>query len=299
MEHPAAYWVEAGLCAVLALALAAPIPAALSRTRWPRTAPAAALALWQGIGLAGGMALLTTELTVAAAGSDQHGHWRAAVPALVRASVFRPADVSVTTGCGLGALVLTAAWLTGVLIRSTQRVLSARRAHRAVLDLLSETAPPPVPSAIRVLRHPDPVAYTVPGLRPRVVLSHGAIDALTPTELGAVLAHEQAHLDQHHDLVVQPFLAWRNSFPFLPTARRSLSTVERLTEYLADDRARAERDALGTALETLGHESAGIADRRARLARSAPTRSVPVTALGALAGVAIALVPPLLLVLVG
>ena len=32
----------------------------------------------------------------------------------------------------------------------------------------------------------------------------------------AVVAHKRAHLNQRHDLVVLPFVAWQTALPFLP-----------------------------------------------------------------------------------
>jgi hypothetical protein len=91
---------------------------------------------------------------------------------------------------------------------------------------------------VQVVDHPAAVAYCLPGFRSRIVVSRGAIDALPDGQLRAVVAHERAHAQSRHDLVVQPFIAWRATFPFLPTATTALRAVEQLVEMLADDRAR-------------------------------------------------------------
>src|SRR5699024_8379329 len=55
-----------------------------------------------------------------------------------------------------------------------------------------------------VLLLPDraPVAFALPRRHGGIVISRGLLDSLAPRELSAVLAHEQAHLSQHHHSVL-------------------------------------------------------------------------------------------------
>jgi len=53
----------------------------------------------------------------------------------------------------------------------------------------------------------------------------------------AVLAHETAHVEQRHDLVVLPFVALGATFPRLEGVRAAQQQVALLVEMLADDRA--------------------------------------------------------------
>jgi Zn-dependent protease with chaperone function len=276
--------IEATVLAGFALVLAWPAPVLLARAGWPARHPAAGLVLWQGIGLSGGLALLTTELTVAAAGRG--GRW----PVAVWAVLTRP-----TLSWGLLAFGVTGAWLLFVLARSVLRVAAARRRHRYLLDLLARRSE----SDVDILAHTATVAYSVPGRRSRIVISQGASDALSAAELAAVIEHERAHLRQHHDVVIQPFLAWRHSFPFLATAAAALRSVERLTEYLADDAAvaRVGAEPLAAALAELAPADHDVTDRRHRLGRLSPQRTHrPLVLVAALAGAAtLVLVPPTLL----
>jgi Zn-dependent protease with chaperone function len=229
----------------LAVALAVPVPARLARATWPARSPAAALALWQAIGLGGGLALLGTFAALAV--------------------------VPPVRWLGVGAFVVTLLWLVGVLITSTARVVLARRRHRYLLDLLAERDRAGVTerdrAGVTVLAHSAAAAYSVPGWRSRIVVSQGVFDRLGVEEVAAVIAHERAHLRQHHDLVVQPFVAWRRSFPFLAPAAAAARAVEQLVEFLADDAARARTGAaaLDGALATMAGEGQAMAARRRRL----------------------------------
>lgn len=251
-------FVQAALLVVLAVALAGPCSRGLAYARWPARYPAAALLLWQGIGLSGGLALLTSELTLAAA--NLGGPWPAAVPH----ALSDPAELTVLGWAGLLAFGATALWLLGVLIGSAIRVAAARRHHRYLLDMLALQTRHDAPEDVYVLNHSANAAYSIPGLRSRIVVSQGACDHLSAAQLLAVIEHERAHLRQHHDVVVQPFVAWRKSFPFLATATGALRAVEILTEYLADDAAsdRAGRDALLDALASMGKTPTLIARQR-------------------------------------
>src|SRR3954465_6270241 len=53
--------------AVLAILLAWPIPSALARAEWPKRHPRAAIALWQAVGIAGGLSLIGAPLAIGVA----------------------------------------------------------------------------------------------------------------------------------------------------------------------------------------------------------------------------------------
>lgn len=231
------------LCAAVLLSTAAPVR--LAQAQWPHRSPALALVLWQAMGLAGGLLVLEAASTVAL---DPFADTQ--VGALTSLHRVRAAPWWSWAAATVAlALFLR---LTSVLLASTARTLRTRRRHRMLLDLVAE------PSALlrgtRVVAHDVPVAYCLPGLRPRVVLSRGALDLLTEAEIAAVLAHERAHLAARHDLVVLPFVALDATFPRLPAVRTARSQVALLIEMLADDRAvrRHDRQVLARALFKVG-----------------------------------------------
>jgi len=134
------------------------------------------------------------------------------------------------------ALVLTAALaarLLGVLVAVTVRTLRGRARHRELLDLLA--TPWPAAPGARVLEHPVPVAYCLPGLRSRLVVSAGVLDCLDVDQVWAVLAHERTHLRERHDLVVLPFVAWGATAPFVRGMVCAQFAVATLIEMRADD----------------------------------------------------------------
>jgi Zn-dependent protease with chaperone function len=224
------------LLLVLGVLLAEPVSRSLARAHWPVRDPVGALLVWQAVGLAGGLALLGAGVvyglaplgpTLPAAAGNAAGTLAAS----------RLPELGPTHVLALLAALVLALRLVGVLAVVTLRTLRARQRHRDLLDLLA-TPWPDVPHA-QVLDHPVPVAYCLPGLRSRLVVSAGVLDALDPPAVKAVLAHEQAHLRERHDLVVLPFVAWGATAPFVRGMVCAQVAVAALVEMRADDVASA------------------------------------------------------------
>ena len=115
-----------------------------------------------------------------------------------------------------------------------------------------------------VLDDAVPVAYCLPrGARSVTVLSQGLLDRLDADELVAVIAHERAHVEQRHDLLLLAFRAWRAALPWFPIAARAEAEVAALVEMLADDHARREvRDeVLARAILSVGASGVPGAER--------------------------------------
>ena len=72
-------------------------------------------------------------------------------------------------------------------------------------------------------RKRPPTAW--PGFHSRVVVSSGAIEALSDDELAAVLAHERAHLHARHDLVLFPFRSLCLGLARLRSPRRGVTAT--------------------------------------------------------------------------
>lgn len=283
----------------LGVALAEPLSRWLAAARWPERDPVGALLLWQAVGLAGGLALLGAGFTFALAplGDGLLEAGRAVLDG-------RLSELSPLQWVVLGLTALIATRLLGVLAVVTARTLRARRRHRDLLDVLA--TPWPTAPGARVLDHPVPVAYCLPGPRSRLVVTAGALATLTRPELDAVLAHERAHLRERHDLVVLPFVAWGATARGVPGMAAAQVAVAALIEMRADDLAAATagRDSLAGALRgvagsaesaTLTPFTAAAARRLARV--ESPPPPLPRAARYAVRLTALALVavPTLLL----
>jgi hypothetical protein len=290
---------------VLGVLLAEPVSRSLARAQWPARDPVGALLAWQAVGLAGGLALLGAGVVygLAPLGPSLPEAARNAADTLAAGEIPR---LGLTHVLALIAAFVLALRLVGVLLAVTVRTVAARRRHRDLLDLLA-TPWPDAPHA-QVLDHPVPVAYCLPGLRKRLVVSAGVLDALDPPAVKAVLAHEQAHLRERHDLVVLPFVAWGATAPFVRGMVCAQVAVAALVEMRADDVASSAvtPTQLTGALRTVGGAAPAAAlssftdalDRRLlRITRPPAPLPVAVRILVRLAAVGLVAVPTLLLLL--
>jgi Zn-dependent protease with chaperone function len=291
--------------------------AALAAASWPRRSPAAAIVLWQAIGLGWGLATVGTLIGL---GTPRRRSGIAG-GALSQVSSFLnghgPASfgllVAVRLTCLAAGLVLLSL-LVWVLLAVSTVALRARQRQRVLLSLLAH-GDPKVPGAL-VVDYPAAAAYCLPGLRSQIVISAGTLDLLDSAELAAVLAHERAHLRERHDLVLLPFIALLHGFGWSRPARQAHRAVAQLVEMHADDRALRQRPAreLATALLRVG--AAGgcrapsgalamaqpdldgeVAARVTRLLRPAPSLSVPALALVGVAAALAVTVPVAVLVM--
>jgi Zn-dependent protease with chaperone function len=159
-------------------------------------APAASRRVRPGLAMwmlsAGGLALAVCEVAaisvVVALGAGQlaplaHlGHWSARSVGLD--SPFQRWSI------WMAVILLTAAISRAVIASWTQgrRLWEAWSACRAL------------PQGLIVLADDDPFAYSVPGWPGRIVVSRGMLRGLDVPSRKALLAHEQTHLAERHDL---------------------------------------------------------------------------------------------------
>ncbi|ORB29823.1 M56 family metallopeptidase [Mycolicibacterium parafortuitum] len=263
--------------AILALLLSGPVPAMLARATWPLRAPRAAIVLWQAIALAAVLSAFSAGIAIAS---------RLFVPG----PDGRPTSTIISEIDVLGWPLWTAYVVVFILtlmigarlIVSVLRVAIAtrrRRAHhRMVVDLVGAHHGRPRSRSLRILDVAEPLAYCLPGVRSRVVVSEGALNTLSPNEVSAILEHENAHLRARHDLVLEMFIAVHAAFPRFVRSAHALNAVRLLIELLADDAAvRAEGPTpLARALVAC---ASGRAPRGA-LAAGGPTTVVRVRRLG-------------------
>ena len=228
--------------AILAVLLVGPAPALLARATWPLRAPRAAMVLWQAVALAAVLSAFSAGIGIA-------------TRLLVPGPDGRPTTSVIGAAGRLGWSLWTAyiavfalTVLIGVrLTVAVARVAIANRRrrahHRMVVDLVGvgHDAALAQPCAktrdLRVLDVPQPLAYCLPGVRSRVVVSEGALNTLADAEVSAILTHERAHLRARHDLVLEAFTAAHAAFPRVVRSANALHAVQLLVELLADDAA--------------------------------------------------------------
>jgi hypothetical protein len=224
----------------------------LGRARWTARAPLLAIATYLAAGwsvmAALGLAGLTLAVHATALGVGL-SHLIGACALRLRATYGTPGGATVA-GLGLtlaGAVVARTALTATTYLRVTGRQ-SLRHAQTA--RLVGQHAP--ALGAVLV-EHSQPAAYCVAGRHPTVILTTGAVQALDPGQLDAVLAHERAHLTGRHHQLLAVARIGRQVLPFLPLMRDAEEQVARLVELHADDAATRARDPrlLATALVLL------------------------------------------------
>jgi Zn-dependent protease with chaperone function len=274
--------VSAAVVILAAIAIGCvPAAGALAGASWPRRSPAAAILLWQALGLGWGLAAVGALIGFGATAPGA----AVASGALTRLSSLArdgglPSAVdllgAVKLVCLVAGVVLLAV-LCWILLAASASVERARQRQHELLSLLAH-GDPKVPGAL-VVDHPAAAAYCLPGLRSAIVISAGALALLDADELAAVLAHERAHLRERHDLVLLPFIALLRAFGWAGIATRAYQAVGLLVEMHADDRALRQRPAreLATALLRVG-AAGGTAAPSGALAVASPAVDCEVAA---------------------
>lgn len=216
----------------LAILLAGPVPALLSRAAWPLRAPRAAIVLWQSIAVAAVLSAFSAGMAIAVRlfvpGPD--GRPTAGITGEIAALGW---PLWLAAVAGLLLTLVIGVRLIVTVVRLAVDIRRRRSRHRMMVDLVGDC---PM-DGVRVLHVNEPLAYCLPGVRSRVVLSSGTLESLTDTELTAVLRHERAHLRARHDLVLEAFTAVHTAFPRFVRSRNALNAVGLLIETLADDAA--------------------------------------------------------------
>jgi Zn-dependent protease with chaperone function len=249
-----AAWLAAMASVLASVALAVSLSVAAAAADWPR---------------------LTQALCQSVAGA-------ACTPGVYRSLLYQ-AGVTVLAA----VLVLASVAALCRYTRRVQRSGSRTRAHartallvgHAIADPATAVAARPAGSLASartvMLDDPRPAAYCVAGRPAAIVVTSGALAVLDPPQLGAVLAHERAHL-VHGDHFLRTLTQGLAAvFPAIPLFARGAAEVARLTEMAADDTAaRASgRQALVAALLAIATGTAvqsAVIQGRAVQSRTAP-----------------------------
>lgn len=218
-----------------------------SSTRFDRN-PHVGVAVWGSMCLLGWLSVVMVFLDVGL--GEPYGSLLSSLGTFVR----HLGDGHPLRGLGLSEVVgLSVAFdisvlLIGGLVVTAFRIGNVRSQQRTVLDLVAEA--PNSLEGVCLLKHPYPMAYFLPGDGGRVVLSTGATEVLSPSELDAVIAHEIGHRSGRHGALLVPLQVLSSFVSFLPIARLAPSVIRTYLEMSADDysRSRGSSEALRTAL---------------------------------------------------
>jgi Zn-dependent protease with chaperone function len=224
----------------------------LGRARWPGRAPLLAIVTYLTAAWSVAAALGLAGLTLAIHATALAG----GLSSLIGACVLRLRDAYATPGgaivAGIG-LTLTGAVVARTAVAAITHLRAVRRhAHQHAETARLVGRREPTLGAVLV-DHAQPAAYCVAGPQPTVVVTTGALQALDPGQLDAVLAHERAHLAYHHHRLLAIARIASQVLPFIPLARDAAAQIARLIEMHADDAATGAHDGevLATALVAL------------------------------------------------
>ncbi|CAA9228711.1 MAG: Peptidase M48, Ste24p precursor [uncultured Corynebacteriales bacterium] len=236
-------------------------PLLLSGRGTTRLVPRLGVLAWQaaalsavGAGVIGGLALAVpavphgvNEFLAACTHAFPGGAATAGGAAAAGGAAVRMAGLAVAA-----AVLGRAAWGVGTSLVIGRR---QRRRHADALRIVAQ--PSPRPGAV-VLQSDVALVYCVPGRGGQVVVTSGALRSLSESELGAVLAHEGAHLRGRHHLALAVLRGLNRAFPGVPLFGQAVAEVGRLLEMCADDIAaiRHGRATLISALSRLSTTSA-------------------------------------------
>lgn len=139
----------------------------------------------------------------------------------------------------VGFAVLAVGWLGWLMWRVS--IHWARAHHQGLRHArgvrLAGAEAPQLGAGTVVVDIQDVAAYCVASPSRTVVVTRGALEALSSAELAAVLAHEHAHLSGRHHLILTLLGAVRRAFLRVPLFRAAPTEVGRLLELCADDAA--------------------------------------------------------------
>lgn len=259
-------------------------PPLLARASGTGAAPRLGMIAWASamgsVGLSWALAavLLTTDLVrgrgqldrllagcftalQAAAGGGYGGIWQAVLAVLTATSVLALTVLAARVGAGVRRARVHSRW------HAESVVLAARGAARG-------------PGGSVVLQVAQRSVYCLAGRPATIVVTSGALAALTGDQLAAVLDHERAHLVGRHHQLLGLVRALARALPGMRLCTEGAAGLARLVEMRADDVA-AQRhggDTVAGALlalaapglvsapaPALGAAGVGVADRVERL----------------------------------
>lgn len=212
-------------------------PPILNRLTRGGQAPALGVALWLAA-LASVLASWVTATAFLAADVVHTGltgvaRWQACLAGLRDAAAGQHGLVVQAGAVTAVAITASCLWLIGWrvrdgLIRTRRQALAHAQSVRIVGRRVASLD-------VIVLDGGAAAAYCVADPARTTIVTTGALDALDQAQLEAVLAHERAHLDEHHHLLIAVTRGLAAALPSVPLFTRGAAEIARLLEMRADD----------------------------------------------------------------
>ncbi|MFI8074127.1 M56 family metallopeptidase [Streptomyces sp. NPDC086033] len=222
-------------------------PHVMLRSGWPHRAPALAAAVWHALSVSFSIGAALAAYNLAMPAEHLHAGLMGLLHSCGLGANAGQSDPDAADRLALGGPAVIAIALFVSYSFHVVRARRVRERHREAVDLVGRHS---ARLCATVMPYDVPAVYCLPGRRPRIVISDGAVDHLTPAQLDAVLQHEQAHITGRHHLVLAGVEAFHSVFRWLPLARHAREQTALLLEMVADDRAlrTQSREVLATAM---------------------------------------------------
>jgi Zn-dependent protease with chaperone function len=246
--------VTAAAFFALYAAAAGVLAPAMLRGRWAARSPRLAISLWLVLPVSW---VAAAVMAILAAASPSPLAWPGPRTGESRGLLAGP-PVPGGPAIAVAGLLLAAAVVlrtAGCLAWELYRGRRDRREHAALVAAAGRPRPE---LGVAIVDHDAPAVYCLPGGRDQIVVSAGALATLTPGQIGAVLAHERAHLRCRHHLLLALAAGLARAFPYVPLLAQAQPHLGVLAEMAADDDAirHHSRDDLAAALVVLASTSA-------------------------------------------
>lgn len=259
--------MTAAVLFALYAAAAGMLAPAMLRGQWAGRSPRLAMTLWLVVPVSWVVAVV---LAIVAATGPLPLTWSASPPGGGRmlAGPAVPGGPAIT----VAGLLLAAAVVVRTAGCVALELYRGRRSRREHAALIAAAGHPGPAHDVVILNHDAPSVYCLTSGRGRIVVTAGALSALTPEQMRAVIAHERAHLRSRHHAILALATGLARAFPRVPLLAQAEGQLCVLAEMAADDAAvRAHRrDDLAAALVVL----AGAGSRPAVLTAGGPTAMV-------------------------
>ncbi|MFJ5223718.1 M56 family metallopeptidase [Streptomyces sp. NPDC088400] len=241
-------------------------PRLMLRGGWPYRSPVLAATVWTALAASFSLCVALSALHLATPGAHLHGILYSCSAALGGS----PPGTATMERLGQAASAVVVIAHAASFTFHALRARVARNRHRRILDKVGR---PSAGLRATVVEHEVPAAYCLPGLRPRIVVSSGAVERLSRAEIDAVVEHERAHIACRHHLILVAVESFATVFRGLPLARHLREQVPVLLEMAADDRA-LRHSAHGVLATAMFEMASGGAAPRGALSAGGPTALV-------------------------